>query len=305
MTTRGLRNNNPGNIDRNTIKWQGMADDQSSDPRFVVFKAPVFGIRALAKTLLAYQNQHGCKTIRQIINRWAPPSENKTEAYVQRGRRRLRRRARRSGGNVDQVGNHAPAGQGHHHPRERLAALSRTPPCSEGLNLAGIADARPKSLKAQNTFQAHVGAGVSIVMAGGIEVAKQAPDRQGLGGPALGLHRLSDHRARRDRAAHRRRRPDHPRHRRRSPETAEPHLMDILIGLALVAVVVMVVFLAKHHVKPGTDPKVIAVGIGSRAGDWSCRPARPRLRGGFQGPGPGVRRDPEPHRSAGRRHCAG
>jgi hypothetical protein len=39
--------------------------------------------------------------------------------------------------------------------------------------------------------------------------------------------------------------------------------MDILIGLALVAVVVMVVFLAKHHVKPGTDPKVIAVGIGS------------------------------------------
>jgi hypothetical protein len=39
--------------------------------------------------------------------------------------------------------------------------------------------------------------------------------------------------------------------------------MDIIIGLAIVAVVVLVVFLAKHHVKPGTDPKVIAVGVGS------------------------------------------
>lgn len=82
MTDRGIRNNNPGNIDRNTTEWQGMADDQSSDPRFIVFKTPEYGIRALAKTLLAYQTKHHLDTIRGIINRWAPPVENDTGAYV-------------------------------------------------------------------------------------------------------------------------------------------------------------------------------------------------------------------------------
>lgn len=82
MTDRGIRNNNPGNIDRNATEWQGMADDQSTDPRFIVFKTPEYGIRALAKTLLAYQSQHGLNTIKGIINRWAPPVENNTDAYV-------------------------------------------------------------------------------------------------------------------------------------------------------------------------------------------------------------------------------
>lgn len=82
MTTRGERNHNPGNIDRNATKWQGMAEDQSGDPRFVVFKDDVSGIRALAKVLLSYQRKHGLKTVRQIINRWAPPVENDTGAYV-------------------------------------------------------------------------------------------------------------------------------------------------------------------------------------------------------------------------------
>jgi hypothetical protein len=79
---RGIRNNNPGNIDRNATEWQGMADDQSTDPRFIVFKTPEYGIRALAKTLLAYQSLHGLNTIRAIINRWAPPVENNTASYI-------------------------------------------------------------------------------------------------------------------------------------------------------------------------------------------------------------------------------
>lgn len=82
MTTRGVRNNNPGNIDRNATKWQGMKEDQSGDSRFIVFKTPQYGIRALARTLMTYQNKHGLKTIKGIINRWAPPVENDTQSYV-------------------------------------------------------------------------------------------------------------------------------------------------------------------------------------------------------------------------------
>lgn len=85
MTTkgpRGIRNNNPGNIDRTKEKWQGMAEDQSGDPRFIVFKTPEWGIRAMAKTLLTYQNAHKLNTVKKIINRWAPPVENDTSAYV-------------------------------------------------------------------------------------------------------------------------------------------------------------------------------------------------------------------------------
>lgn len=81
-TPRGIRNHNPGNIDRTADKWQGMAADQSSDSRFVVFVAPQWGIRAIVKVLLSYQRKHGIKTIRGIINRWAPPAENNTDAYV-------------------------------------------------------------------------------------------------------------------------------------------------------------------------------------------------------------------------------
>jgi hypothetical protein len=79
--TRGERNNNPGNIDRNATKWQGMAPLQT-DPRFVVFTDAVFGIRALACVLLSYYRKHDLKTVRSIINRWAPPVENNSDAYV-------------------------------------------------------------------------------------------------------------------------------------------------------------------------------------------------------------------------------
>lgn len=81
-TPRGIRNNNPGNIDRNSTKWQGMAPDQSGDPRFVVFAAPVWGLRALGKVLLTYYRTHGLDTPAKIIGRWAPPQENDTAAYA-------------------------------------------------------------------------------------------------------------------------------------------------------------------------------------------------------------------------------
>lgn len=82
-TPRGIRNYNPGNIERNATRWRGMAHDQSGDPRFVVFSHPAWGIRAIARTLITYQDKHGLRTVRGIIQRWAPSSENDTAAYVE------------------------------------------------------------------------------------------------------------------------------------------------------------------------------------------------------------------------------
>lgn len=78
---RGIRNNNPGNIEKGD-PWQGLAEDQSADERFAVFSAPVWGIRALARTLLTYRNRYGLRTPEQIISRWAPATENDTAAYI-------------------------------------------------------------------------------------------------------------------------------------------------------------------------------------------------------------------------------
>ncbi len=78
---RGIRNNNPGNIRRNGDPWQGLSDRQS-DMEFFTFKSAVYGIRALARLLINYQDKYGLRTIKQIIGRWAPASENDTVAYV-------------------------------------------------------------------------------------------------------------------------------------------------------------------------------------------------------------------------------
>ena len=79
--TRGERNKNPGNLDRNQIIWQGLVQD-SREPRFCVFDTPENVIRALCKVLLSYYRKHHLNTVAQIINRWAPPSENDSGAYV-------------------------------------------------------------------------------------------------------------------------------------------------------------------------------------------------------------------------------
>lgn len=79
---RGLRNNNPGNIERTGSRWKGMAADQWRDGRFIVFESPEWGIRALGRVLVNYQRLHGLNTVEQIINRWAPTHENNTRSYI-------------------------------------------------------------------------------------------------------------------------------------------------------------------------------------------------------------------------------
>lgn len=76
---RGIRNNNPGNIQKGA-GFQG--EVEGNDPRFATFATPEDGIRAIGMNLLTYQRQHGLDTVQGILNRWAPPSENDTGAYV-------------------------------------------------------------------------------------------------------------------------------------------------------------------------------------------------------------------------------
>lgn len=80
MATKGIRLNNPGNIEKG-LNWLGLADVQP-DPRFCAFISPEYGIRAIVKILQTYSKKHGLWTIAEIINRWAPPSENKTDKYA-------------------------------------------------------------------------------------------------------------------------------------------------------------------------------------------------------------------------------
>ena len=80
MTPRGIANNNPGNVDRTSIKWQGMSSIQS-DPRFITFIAPQWGFRCMARIIKGDYSE-GCVTIHELINRWAPPVENDTSSYV-------------------------------------------------------------------------------------------------------------------------------------------------------------------------------------------------------------------------------
>ncbi|MBE8816242.1 hypothetical protein F3H66_22145 [Serratia marcescens] len=77
---RGLRNNNPGNIEASDKNpWEGQT---GSDGRFAKFETPEHGIRALGKNLLAYQAK-GFDTVAEIVNRWAPASDgNNTDAYI-------------------------------------------------------------------------------------------------------------------------------------------------------------------------------------------------------------------------------
>lgn len=79
MSTRGERNNNPGNL-RKGSPWLGLSRAQP-DVDFCSFDDPAYGIRALAKVLLLY-GMKGVDTVATIIARWAPSNENNTAAYI-------------------------------------------------------------------------------------------------------------------------------------------------------------------------------------------------------------------------------
>jgi len=73
------------NIRCTATRWQGAREEQT-DKSFVQFKSMAYGYRAAWKILQTYYDrfcgQEKPFTVRNIIERWAPPSENDTEAYI-------------------------------------------------------------------------------------------------------------------------------------------------------------------------------------------------------------------------------
>lgn len=85
----GLRLNNPLNIRKSTIVWEGKAAVQPNED-FVSFIDAHHGIRAAAKNLLTYYRKYKIKTVQGIVTRWAPPDDdNDTASYITRVSQRL------------------------------------------------------------------------------------------------------------------------------------------------------------------------------------------------------------------------
>lgn len=84
--TRGLRNCNPLNIRRVAgTNWKGSLTPDPSprgEGRFVQFESMEYGLRAAFVLLRTYSTKYKLNCIRDIISRWAPPTENDTERYI-------------------------------------------------------------------------------------------------------------------------------------------------------------------------------------------------------------------------------
>ncbi|MBE7619334.1 structural protein [Komagataeibacter sp. FXV2] len=80
MIPRGIRNNNPGNLD-----FVGQAgahlETGVADPRFAAFATMADGIRALRDQLIRY-GERGLTTVSDIVCVYAPACENATGAYI-------------------------------------------------------------------------------------------------------------------------------------------------------------------------------------------------------------------------------
>ncbi len=86
MLPRGLRNNNPGNIDFNPRnKWKGQIgiETDTPNPRFAKFSSMEYGVRAIVKLLQTYAKKYNADTLPEILSRYAPSHENKTDKYIE------------------------------------------------------------------------------------------------------------------------------------------------------------------------------------------------------------------------------
>ena len=81
--SRGLRNLNPGNIRHSKTRYKG-EKLSSTDSSFKQFESIEAGYRAMFVLLHTYAVKHHCRSLCDFIARYAPPSENNTEAYLRR-----------------------------------------------------------------------------------------------------------------------------------------------------------------------------------------------------------------------------
>lgn len=173
-TPRGIKNNNPGNIERNARdKWQGLAAKQT-DRRFLQFTDAVYGIRAIARILITYQDKYKVTTLLGAIKKWAPAPENNPTGYAQAISQRC---GIDTGGVIDF---HAyaylrPIVEGII--RQENGQQPYTPAqLDQGLALAGVLPPK-KSIAASGTVQAGTAAAVTTTGAGVVETLQGAADQ--------------------------------------------------------------------------------------------------------------------------------
>ena len=78
---RGIRNNNPLNLRYNSAnKWKGRVS-YKQDQSFEEFVSIAYGVRAFCRLIQVYVERYHCSTIRSIVYRFAPPTENDTPKY--------------------------------------------------------------------------------------------------------------------------------------------------------------------------------------------------------------------------------
>lgn len=81
--SRGIINNNPGNIRISAERWKGkIPNAQNSDKVFEQFTTLAFGVRALIVLLRNYVSIYNLDTLTKILHKYAPGFENNTEAYI-------------------------------------------------------------------------------------------------------------------------------------------------------------------------------------------------------------------------------
>ena len=80
----GIRNNNPLNIRVGKSKWQGERPLPAPPlgECFCKFESIEWGLRAAFCLLRTYATKYRLYSVRDIITRWAPPSENDTTSYI-------------------------------------------------------------------------------------------------------------------------------------------------------------------------------------------------------------------------------
>lgn len=83
MITRGIRNNNPFNIKLCSNRWKGkIPNKENKDGVFEQFVSMRYGLRAGTHLIRNYINRYNLHRVSDIINRFAPSNENKTENYI-------------------------------------------------------------------------------------------------------------------------------------------------------------------------------------------------------------------------------
>ncbi|MBO5687995.1 MAG: structural protein P5 [Alistipes sp.] len=79
--SRGIANCNPGNIRRSRVRYKGECHP-STDESFKQFESMEWGYRAMFILLDTYRVRYGLRSLKEMITRYAPPSENHTALYI-------------------------------------------------------------------------------------------------------------------------------------------------------------------------------------------------------------------------------